>query len=894
MKNLFYLLCFFCVCSLACAEVNAPYHLLVENKTNPLGIDVSEPRFSWWLNDSNQGASQTSYELRISEIVPTGKPEKVIWESKKINSAQSVNVTAKGFSPKPAVAYTWQVRYWDKDNNPSAWSEQAYFEMGLMHNDAWKDAKWIAHPERDYSKSTPPAYLRNEFNVSKKIVRARLYATARGLFQAWINGTQVGNDYFTPGWTDYRKTNQYLVYDVTPLLNKGDNVIGTILGDGWYSGYMFFQNTRHGYGQEPALKLRLDITYEDGSMDSICSDESWKVSTGPMLDSDFYNGENYDANLEIEGWNKTGYDISKWKNVQICPEGNETLIAKVSQPVRVIESLYPKFFGKASNGELVLDFKQNMVGILRLTLSGKKGQKITIRYAEMLNEDGTLYTANLRSAKSTDSYTFGKDGSMDWSPTFTFHGFRYIGISGIEDESLLNSLENNEQAQIDFTKKIEGLVLHNDMPKTGTFSCSDPLINQLQSNIVWGQRGNFLEVPTDCPQRDERLGWTGDAQIFARTATFNYDVRAFFEKWMKDVRDAQFPDGAIPHIVPAKPDWHDRGAAAWADAVAVVPWVIYQQYGDCRILEENYDAMKRWVEYMKATATEGIRREEGFGDWLALDRPGNPAPHETDTPKALVGTAYFAHSTDILAQTAEILGKKDDAKQYNELHSFVRNAFIKKFVKEDGSITGNTQTVYLLALAFDLLPHDKRQQAIERLVADIRTRNWHLSTGFVGTGIMMPTLDAIGRQDVAFKLLKQDTYPGWLYSIHQGATTMWERWNSYTKDNGFGDVNMNSFNHYAYGAVGEWMYARIGGLSALEPGFKKSLIQPIPGGGITFAQTELATPYGQLSCHWKIADGKFKLNAVIPPNTTATVILPNGDRKEVSAGKYDFEINWIK
>ncbi len=887
MKHLVFILSLFWAWTFSHADAAAPYHLLVENKANPLGIDVSEPRFSWWLA-SGQGSAQTAYELKISEIAPTDQSGKPVWESKKVNAAQSVDATARGFSPRPATRYAWQVRYWDQNGQASAWSERAYFETGLMGNDAWKEAKWIAHPERDYSKSLAPAYLRKEFTVSKPIARARLYVTARGLFQAWINGTQVGNDYFTPGWTDYRKTNQYLVYDVTPLLKTGDNAIGTILGEGWYAGYMFFQNARHAYGKEPALKLRLDLTYDDGSTDRIYSDEHWKVSTGPILDSDFYNGENYDANREIDGWNKAGYAAGQWKNVQVCPEGGETLIAKVSQPVRAVETLYPALLGKASNGELVLDFGQNMVGILRLTLPGKQGQKLTIRYAEMLNEDGTLYTANLRSAKSTDSYIFAKDGNMDWSPTFTFHGFRYIGISGIQDESLLN----NAQARSDFIKHIQGLVLHNDMPRTGKFFCSDPLVNRLQSNIVWGQRGNFLEVPTDCPQRDERLGWTGDAQIFARTATFNYDVRAFFEKWMKDVRDAQFPDGAVTHIVPAKPDWHDRGAAAWADAVTVVPWVIYQQYGDRRILEENYDAMKAWVEYMKTTANEGIRPEEGFGDWLALDRPGNPAPHETDTPKALVGTAYFAHCADILARSAAILGKNSDAEKYRELHRFVRNAFIRKFVHEDGSISGNTQTVYLLALAFDLLPENKRPQAIDRLVADIRARDWHLSTGFVGTGIMMPTLDAIGKQDVAFTLLKQETYPGWLYSIHQGATTMWERWNSYTKDKGFGDVGMNSFNHYAYGAVGEWIYARIGGLTSVEPGFKKSLIQPVPGGGITFAQAELDTPYGQLLSHWEITNGKFKLHTVIPPNTTADIVLPDGSKKAVLSGKYDFEIDW--
>jgi alpha-L-rhamnosidase len=847
-------------------------HLTVEHRISPIGIDATSPRFSWWLGDARPNATQTASEIVIETLAPDGRTPAERWTTGKIATAASVDVVPAGFTPQPATRYRWQVRTWDAQDKPSEWSVPAYYETGLMDNAAWNDSAWITHPARDHlhPESVPAACMRTTFATGKPIARARLYATARGLFEPWLNGKRVGDDYFVPGWTDYAKTNQYLTYDVTPLLQKGDNCLGAIVGDGWYAGRLMWRKQKNFYGQEPALRMRLEILHSDGTRTVVATGENWRVSEGPIRTSDIYDGENYDARLDPGPWNTAAYDDAKWKPATVVTDGKtgDRLVGKIVQPVRVTQTLAAKSVTKSGEGAWIFDFGQNMVGIPRMKLSGRAGQTVTLRYAEMLQDNGQLYTENYRSAKSTDTYTFARDGVVEWSPTFTFHGFRYIEISGVSEKPTPDALK--------------GLVLHNEMEPTGEFTTSSALVNRLQDNITWGQRGNFLEVPTDCPQRDERLGWTGDAQIFARTSAFNYDVRAFFEKWMGDLRDAQFDDGGVPNFIPSL---GQKGtAAAWGDAVTIVPWAVYQLCGDKRILEQNYDAMKRWIAYLKNSAPEGIRPEQGYGDWLALDKENPKRNDDTNTPKSLVGTAFYAWSTELTARTADVLGHADEAKALREQRDYVRDAFQKKFIAADGTVAGKTQTGCLLALAFDLAPETQREKILTDLVADIEARGWHLSTGFVGTGILMPTLSACGRNDVAFKLLMQETYPGWLYSIHQGATTMWERWNSYTKDKGFGLASMNSFNHYAYGAVGEWMYATIGGLNAVEPGYKKILIKPVIGGGLTHARCTLKTPYGTLSSDWKLTGDTFELKTVVPPNTTATIELPDGTREESGSG----------
>ena len=647
------------------------------------------------------------------------------------------------------------------------------------------------------------------------------------------------------------------MYDVTAQLRAGTNDIGATLGDGWYAGYLAWAHNHFVYGDQLSLLCQLEVEYTDGSREVIVSDEKWETALGPILVSDIYNGETYDARRVPTGW----------QPVVVFPAPKAKLVALHSQPVRKQEELPALTQPEPTPGTHVFDLGQNMVGWARLQFRAPAGTAITIRYAEMLNTDGTMYTTNLRSAKCTDVYICRGGGEV-FEPHFTFHGFRYVELTGLTEKPKLTD--------------VTGIVLHSEIPTTGTFECSDALVNRLQQNIVWGQKGNFLEVPTDCPQRDERLGWTGDAQVFIRTACFNRDVSAFFTKWGMDLMDAQYPDGAVPDVIPDILKNGGAGRAAWADAGVICPWTIYLCYGDKEILRRQYDSMVRWIEWQHKKSEQLILKVWTFGDWLA----------PVTTPTDLIATAYFAHTTNLVAKTASILGRKADAKKYAKLATQVKAMFNRRFVTPDGLIVGDSQTSYLLALAFDLLPEKNRPAALDRLIADIERRGWHLSTGFVGTPLLAPILTRFGRTDVAYKLLLQQTYPGWLFSILQGATTMWERWNSYSKKDGFGDAGMNSFNHYAYGAIGEWLYNTVAGieLDPQRPGYKHIILRPQPGADLTWARGELQTRHGKVACGWKLDKRKLTVHATVPANTTATVILPGQKPKLVTAGNYVFKV----
>jgi alpha-L-rhamnosidase len=514
-----------------------------------------------------------------------------------------------------------------------------------------------------------------------------------------------------------------------------------------------------------------------------------------------------------------------------------------------------------------------MVGWVRLKIRGNKGQMVTIRHAEMLSADGTLYTANLGSAQCTDRYLCRGGGEEVYEPRFTFHGFRYVEVTGLSEKPLPSD--------------VTGVVLHSDIPATGSFECSDPLVNRLQQNIVWSQKGNFLEVPTDCPQRNERLGWTGDAQLFTRTACFNRDVAAFFTKWCIDLADAQHEDGAFPHVAPDVIRDGGRGCAAWADAGVICPWTIYLCYGDKRILERHYSSMVKWVEWRVRNSKNLICSSACFGDWLAIDIAAN-SPGRSPTPSEVITTAYFAYTTAIVAKASGIIGRKADAAKYAGLAKRVKEAFNREFVSPNGRIAGDTQTAYLLALGFGLLSGKKQKRALEQLAGDIEGRKTHLSTGFVGTPLVAPVLSRHGRTDLAYKLLLQETYPSWLYTVLQGATTMWERWNSYTKEQGFGDASMNSFNHYAYGAIGEWMYNTVAGIELDEsnPGYKHVIFRPTPGKGVTWAKGELMTRYGRVICSWKTQRGKLAVTVTLPANTSGTLFLPRQKPRRILPGTF--------
>jgi alpha-L-rhamnosidase len=710
---------------------------------------------------------------------------------------------------------------------------------------------------------------------------ARAYVTSHGLYELEINGRRVGNQRLTPGWTSYGKRLQYQTYDVTSHLRRGENVVGATLGDGWYRGYLAWKDRRNVYGERLALLCQLRVEYEGGRVDTLGTDGTWRASTGPILASDLYMGETYDARLEKPGWSSPGFDDAGWKPVRVVPAPAHALVAPMGPPVRAIEEVRPAKILRTPRGETVFDMGQNMVGVVRLKVSGEAGTKIVLRHAEVLDKAGNLYTANLRAAKQEVAYVLKGGGVETYEPRFTFQGFRYVAVAGWPGEPSEDALT--------------GIVLHSDMDPTGRFETSNPLLNQLQHNIVWGQKGNFLDVPTDCPQRDERLGWTGDAQVFSRTSSFNMDVAGFFTKWLADVAADQNDEGAVPHVVPnvlvttdvsRQNEPFPGASAAWADVATIVPWNMYLAYADRRLLERQYPSMKAWVEYQRREAGDTHLWTSGFhfGDWLAFATTRSDYPGAT-TGKDLIAAAFFAHSTDLLQRAATVLGKEEDASFYGSLVPRIKEAFRREFVTATGRVGENTQTAYVLALQFDLLPDELRREAARRLAAEVETRG-HLTTGFVGTPYLCHVLSRTGRLDLAYRLLNRQEYPSWLYPVTQGATTIWERWDGLKPDGSFQDEGMNSFNHYAYGAVGEWMYRVVAGLELdpAEPGYKHVLVQPQPGGGLTSARARLLTPYGETVSGWSYGDGRMSVTATVPPNARGTVRLPGAALADVTEG----------
>ena len=849
-------------------------NLRCEYKSNPVGIDVLQPRFSWEVVSSERGTLQTAYQIRLAASELNLAKNKLLWDSGRQASSASIHVVYQGPALESGHRYFWQVRVTDNLGRTSDWSAPAFWEMGLLHDADWQ-ARWITpNLQEDFSKSNPSPMLRREFQVKKDVVSARLYASAMGLYQLELNGKRVGDQYFTPGWTSYDFRYQYQTYDITPDLKIGANCLGALLGDGWFRGNLAWEGGRNSYGTRLALLAQLVITYKDGKQQIISTDENWKATTGPILLSDNYLGETYDARLERRGWSAPGYDDKDWKSVTLLDPPKARLVAPAGPPVRAIQEIKPVKILKTPAGETVVDMGQNMVGWVRFHVTAPAGTTITLRHAEVLDSAGNLYTENLRAAKQTIRYTAKGQGLETYEPHFTFQGFRYIAVSGWPGEPSLD----------DFT----GVVVHSAIQPTSNFETSNELLNQLQHNIIWGQKGNFLDVPTDCPQRDERLGWTGDAQVFARTASFNHDTAAFYTKWLKDVALDQQDDGAVPFVIPNvishRTRKGDSASAGWADVATVVPWTVYISYGDRRILQEQYPSMKGWVEYMRRQAGDRYVWSNGFsfGDWLAFATTDSDYPGAT-TDKDLIQTAYFARSTALLQQTAQVLGKTEDASAYAALLEKIKAAFQKEFVTPNGRLSSNTQTAYSLALAFDLLPESQRKGAAERLSQDVR-KFGHLTTGFLGTPLLCQVLSDYGYLDDAYMLLNRKEYPSWLYPVTKGATTIWERWDGIKPDGSFQDKGMNSFNHYAYGAIGEWLYRVSAGIDIdpQQPGYKHILIQPRPGGGLTFVKASVHSMYGQVATAWEIKDGKFTLRVEIPPNTTATVRLPRAQLTQVT------------
>ena len=849
-------------------------HVKCEYKTNPLGIDVARPRLRWKIRASQRGTIQSAYHIRAANRVEdllSGRD--LLWDSGKVKSDQSVHVVYGGPPLAARQRVWWQVRVWDNHRSVSEWSEPAWWEMGLLKTSDWH-ADWIEPDLKENPKASNPCpMLRKEFRLNGAIKAARAYVTCRGLYQMELNGQVVGDQLFTPGWTAYIHRLQYQSYDVTELLKNGANCVGVILGDGWYRGRLVWQDRRNLYGDKVALLAQIEVEYQDGRREIVSTDSTWKASTGPILKSDIYDGEVYDARLEIDDWSKPGLDDSAWSAVTVASHSKELLVAPAGVPVRAMEQIKPVKIIQTPQGETVVDMGQNMVGWVRIRVQGPVGTHIKLRHAEMLDAQGSFYTENLRTAKQTVEYITRGKGQEVYEPHFTFQGFRYVAVEGWPGKLSLGDLT--------------GVVIYSDTGSTGTFECSNPLINQLQHNIQWGQKGNFLDVPTDCPQRDERLGWTGDAQAFARTACFNADVAAFYTRWLADLAADQQPSGAVPHVIPNVLSLGaEQGASAsagWADAAVVVPWTVYLCYGDTHIFEQQYSSMKAWVDYManRAGGSYLWNTDFTFGDWLAFNTTRSDYPGAT-TDKDLVCQAYFARSTDLLQRAAKILGKEGDVRKYGELLKKIKKVFRDEFVTPNARLASNTQTAYSLALAFGLLPDAMQERAAQRLADDV-DRFKHITTGFLGAPLVCQVLGDYGHFEQAFMLLNRKDYPSWLYPVTKGATTIWERWDGLKPDGTFQDKGMNSFNHYAYGAIGEWLYRVVAGLDIDEhnPGYKHIMIQPHVGGGLTHAKARHDSLYGPVESGWRLAERKMIVNVEIPPNTTATVRLPRAKLADV-------------
>jgi alpha-L-rhamnosidase len=707
----------------------------------------------------------------------------------------------------------------------------------------------------------PPRYLRGSFVAKKSVHSATVYASALGIYELHLNGERVGEDSFTPGWTDYDTRVYYNTYDVTALVAEGENTLGAILADGWYSGYVAWGRKREHYGVSPRLRTQLHVEYEDGTSAIFGTDRSWQASTGPLLEADILMGESYDARKAIPGWDRNGFDTSAWKDVQLSGRVRARVQAYPGNPVRKYQEIRPVSVTEPKPGRLVFDMGCNFTGHVRLKVQGVRGKTISLRFAERLKPDGTVYTTNLREARATDSYICRGDAVEIWEPRFTFHGFQYVEVRGYPGKPMKDA--------------ITGVEMTSSTPVAGTFKCANTMANKLYANLCRTQRGNFLDVPTDCPQRDERLGWSGDAQVYVRTAVNNMDVSAFFKKWLVDLEDAQTPDGAFPDVAPNH-QFVGGGTAAWGDAGVICPWTIYEMYGDTRVLQRHYKAMTRWIDYCKTNSEDLIRPAKGYGDWLSIN---------DDTPKDLLATAYFAYSTWLTARVAQVLGKPRDVKKYGRLFERIRTVFNKAFVSDQGVVQGGSQTAYVLALRFDLRPEDLRAAAADHLLENIASRNYTLSTGFVGTKDLMMTLNQIGRSDVAWRLFRNDTFPSWGYSIKHGATSIWERWDGWTAEKGFQDPSMNSFAHYSLGAVGEWMFKTIGGIDTEGPGFRHVIIRPQPDAKMKHARVGYRCIGGVVDVSWSWHKKDYELSLSLPPNCVATVHIPAQDVDQVKEGR---------
>lgn len=902
-------------------------YLRVEQLSAPVGLWTSRPRFSWQLPAGSTGHAQSAYELMIHDR------EGASWTTGRVESADSVLVEVPGFEARSRTAYTWRVRVWVEGSpDPTGWAESA-FETSILDPAEW-EAHWV-EPEQESVRpdgaqnfqelfslriDTPPEerllptpYLRQRFELDGVPVRARVYATAHGIYQAELNGHPLGDQLFAPGVETYGASLSFQTYDATSAVQTGSNVFGVVLSDGWYAGRVGILGSSRAYGDRLRAYWQLHVETEDGRTHVFSSDGSARSSTrGPIRYADLAVGEGYDARIAWTGWSTTAFDDGDWSPVTVAhPE--QTLVPFEGEPVRRVLELPAVQILRTPAHEIVVDFGQVIAGRVRFRVEGERGQVVGLQHSEVLGQDGNFFMNILGPNKDqTDVYTLaGTPGGEVWEPTFTFHGFRYVRLTGFPDDI----------DESDFTAIVTG----SDLRVTGSFRCSDDRLNRLHENAVWSQRGNFLSIPTDCPQR-ERYGWTGDLQIFAPTAATNMGVGPFLSRWLRIVRDDQLPDGRIVNISPippqldflmhAPPPSYDdpilllASSAGWGDAIAIVPQVLYERYGDRRVLADNYPAMVAWVEYQIRSAAEGVpprlagvelsdaQRERQqylwntvphFGDWLAPSTLRGSEGSQMNAPRRtgeVVGCLFHGRTLEIVAQVAEVLGHDADAERYRRRADRVWEAFAAEYIGDDGRILGDLQGPSVLALAFGAVPERLRGAVVDRLVELIHEAGDHLDTGFVSVPFLLDVLWTHGHRDLALTLLWQDTAPSWLYEVDRGATTIWEGWEAIQPD---GVVTDLSFNHYAFGCVDDWMYRRLGGLQATTPGFRRSRIEPAFTSGLDDVSATIETPYGALQCEWHRRGDQVEVEVHVPSNTTSTIVLPAVTGSVVDANGHPVE-----
>ncbi|MCM3501216.1 glycoside hydrolase family 78 protein [Microbacterium sp. P26] len=840
-----------------------------EHLPHALGIGVATPRLSW-KTSAPAGWRQSAYELELSVH---GRVETTAL----IADADSV-LLAWPFSPlRSRERVSVSVRVHGEDGSVSEWSPSAPVEAGLLEEHDWVAS--VVGPDwaEDAEALRRPPRVRRRFDLDGTIVSARLYATAHGLYEVEINGRRVGDDALSPGWTVYGERLRYYTYDVTGHLVSGANTVGAWLADGWYRGRLGF----HGgypnlYGSDIGLIAQLEVEYVDGRREVIATDDSWEVAPSPILTTGLYEGERYDARLHRADW--AGASDPSWRPARALPVDHATLVAPEGAPVRCTEELAPVSVERAASGAWILDFGQNISGRLLLQVRAEAGREITIRHAEVL-QDGELYTRPLRGAAATDVLVTD-GGPLAWEPRFTIHGFRYAEISGWPGEIEAGA--------------VVARVYHTDMERTGWFESSDALLNRLHENVRWSMRDNFVDIPTDCPQRDERLGWTGDLQVFAPAASYLYDCSGMLRSWLRDVAVEQLPDGTVPWYVPVIPggdEWTPiRPGAAWGDVAVLTPWTLYRQFGDVHILRDQYDSARRWVDLVTRLAGPDRLWNSGFqlGDWLDPAAPPHD-PADATTDRYLVATAYFAWSSSHLAKMAEVLGNDEDARRYRRLAEEVKDAFRREYVAASGLLTSDAQTAYALAIEFDLADGAEEIARWGQRLADlVRQGGNRIATGFAGTPLITDALTHSGHVDVAYDLLFERECPSWFYTVLSGGTTTWERWDSLLPDGTVNPGGMTSFNHFALGAVADWIHRTVGGLAPIDPGYRRIAFRPQPGGGLTFARAAHETPYGRAAIDWHLDEGELSVRVVVPTGATGVVELPGGESIEVGSGVHTY------